>query len=96
MHLQHVLRLNNKTPSCPNRTSCHQCQVLGQRELVSRSEEIAGAGEDNTPFHYWCPVHAHKLAISAASNKTSTSLLQLFAMLVCCKSVVVDPPIDSS
>lgn len=54
--IQDVPGLDDEAPSGPDGARGHEGEVLSQRQLFRWTKEVGGAGEDNTPFHDWCPV----------------------------------------
>ena len=49
-NVQHILWLNNKTPSRPYRTRSCQGQILGERKILGWASEVGDTSEDECPL----------------------------------------------
>lgn len=49
-NVQDVPRLDDEAPACPDRTGCHQGEVLGQGERLGGAREVGYACEHDTPL----------------------------------------------
>lgn len=64
LHVQHILRSNHKAPPRPDAPRRHQCHILCQGQLLSRSEEVGCAGQHDAPFHHRCPEESVSACLS--------------------------------